>query len=223
MKQTISTAESDCPAAESMLYRHEEYTKPQLVKQPCAHERLRRVALQLFVEQGFQSVSLRQLANALGMQAGSLYNHMDSKQALLFELIEEHESDLLDTLRAEDPSNASGLQRLRQYIHSHVHFSLANHGRQVLSRLELRQLTNEQKNAIMVIRLAQIEHMRGIIKQISSKYVRDEGKLTLVVRSVMTILDDYPEWRLPSRRLDALVEFLTQLAVVGITYQKFQK
>ena len=206
-----------------MLYRHGEHAKPQQVEQPSSHERLRRVALQLFVEQGFQSVSLRQLANALGMQAGSLYNHMDSKQALLFELIEEHESDLLDTLRAEDPNNASGLQRLRQYIHSHVHFSLAHHGRQILSRLELRQLTNEQKSAIMAIRLSQIEHLRGILKQMSSQYARDEGKLTVVVRSVMAILDDYPEWRLPSCRLDTLVELLPQIAVMGITYEQFQK
>ncbi|EMG2119092.1 TetR/AcrR family transcriptional regulator [Pseudomonas aeruginosa] len=223
MKLAISTAESDCPAAESMLYRHGEHAKPQQVEQTSSHERLRRVALQLFVEQGFQSVSLRQLANALGMQAGSLYNHMDSKQALLFELIEEHESDLLDTLRAEDPNNASGLQRLRQYIHSHVHFSLAHHGRQILSRLELRQLTNEQKSAIMAIRLSQIEHLRGILKQMSSQYARDEGKLTVVVRSVMAILDDYPEWRLPSCRLDTLVELLPQIAVMGITYEQFQK
>lgn len=206
-----------------MLYRHGEHAKPQQVEQTSSHERLRRVALQLFVEQGFQSVSLRQLANALGMQAGSLYNHMDSKQALLFELIEEHESDLLDTLRAEDPNNASGLQRLRQYIHSHVHFSLAHHGRQILSRLELRQLTNEQKSAIMAIRLSQIEHLRGILKQMSSQYARDEGKLTVVVRSVMAILDDCPEWRLPSCRLDTLVELLPQIAVMGITYEQFQK
>nr|WP_302480538.1 TetR/AcrR family transcriptional regulator [Pseudomonas aeruginosa] len=206
-----------------MLYRHGEHAKPQQVEQTSSHERLRRVALQLFVEQGFQSVSLRQLANALGMQAGSLYNHMDSKQALLFELIEEHESDLLDTLRAEDPNNASGLQRLRQYIHSHVHFSLAHHGRQILSRLELRQLTNEQKSAIMAIRLSQIEHLREILKQMSSQYARDEGKLTVVVRSVMAILDDYPEWRLPSCRLETLVEVLPRLAVMGITYEQFQK
>ncbi|EMT0168152.1 TPA: TetR/AcrR family transcriptional regulator [Pseudomonas aeruginosa] len=223
MKLAISPAKSDCPAAESMLYRHGEHAKPQQVEQTSSHERLRRVALQLFVEQGFQSVSLRQLANALGMQAGSLYNHMDSKQALLFELIEEHESDLLDTLRAEDPNNASGLQRLRQYIHSHVHFSLAHHGRQILSRLELRQLTNEQKSAIMAIRLSQIEHLREILKQMSSQYARDEGKLTVVVRSVMAILDDYPEWRLPSCRLETLVEVLPRLAVMGITYEQFQK
>ncbi|HIE0053989.1 TPA: hypothetical protein ACXI7D_005274, partial [Pseudomonas aeruginosa] len=87
----------------------------------------------------------------------------------------------------------------------------------------LRQLTNEQKSAIMAIRLSQIEHLREILKQMSSQYARDEGKLTVVVRSVMAILDDYPEWRLPSCRLETLVEVLPRLAVMGITYEQFQK
>ena len=41
------------------------------------------VAAALFVEQGYDATSLRQIADAVGMKAGSLYYHFDSKGDLL--------------------------------------------------------------------------------------------------------------------------------------------
>jgi len=49
-------------------------------------EAIRSVALRLFVTEGYRSVSLRQLAEQAGIQAGSLYHHIESKQCLLFDL-----------------------------------------------------------------------------------------------------------------------------------------
>ena len=50
-------------------------------------EVIRATALKLFVAEGFGSVSLRRIADISGIQVGSLYNHIDGKQQLLFELI----------------------------------------------------------------------------------------------------------------------------------------
>ncbi|RMH81683.1 TetR/AcrR family transcriptional regulator, partial [Pseudomonas sp. AOB-7] len=58
----------------------------------CAETRLetlRGKALALFAERGFAQVGMRELALHLGMAAGSLYHHFESKEQLLFELIEE--------------------------------------------------------------------------------------------------------------------------------------
>jgi len=65
-----------------------------------ARDRLLDAALELFATHGYQAIGLRDLANYLGLHAGSLYHHIENKQALLFELIESALSDLLlDTLR----------------------------------------------------------------------------------------------------------------------------
>ena len=48
-----------------------------------------RAALELFAERGFSRVGMRDLAAHMGIAAGSLYNHNESKEALLFEFIEE--------------------------------------------------------------------------------------------------------------------------------------
>jgi AcrR family transcriptional regulator len=47
---------------------------------------VREKAIELFYQYGYRNASLRTLAEQVGLQAGSLYNHMTNKQELLFNL-----------------------------------------------------------------------------------------------------------------------------------------
>lgn len=58
-------------------------------------ENSRERALELFAEQGFAQVSLRKLANHMGVSTGTLYTHVAGKEELLFEALEEHYEQLL--------------------------------------------------------------------------------------------------------------------------------
>src|SRR3954466_1562670 len=49
-------------------------------------EELTRVAARLFAERGYQGASVADRAEALGPQKPSLYHHIDSKEALLWEV-----------------------------------------------------------------------------------------------------------------------------------------
>ncbi|WP_246376746.1 TetR/AcrR family transcriptional regulator [Gluconacetobacter aggeris] len=44
------------------------------------------VAAQLFAERGYKATSIRQIADAVGMMAGSLYYHIQSKESLFVEI-----------------------------------------------------------------------------------------------------------------------------------------
>ena len=54
---------------------------------PKTMEAIRKAGLRLIHSQGYEAMSLRQLAAEVGIQAGSLYNHITTKQDLLFDLI----------------------------------------------------------------------------------------------------------------------------------------
>jgi AcrR family transcriptional regulator len=58
-------------------------------------EQTRNKAAELFAKFGFGQVSLRKLAAQVGIHQGSLYNHFESKECLLFDLIEETYETLL--------------------------------------------------------------------------------------------------------------------------------
>lgn len=55
--------------------------------------RIRAVAMELFLAQGYEQTSLREIADRVGMTKASLYYHYPSKQALLLALVEPLVSD----------------------------------------------------------------------------------------------------------------------------------
>jgi AcrR family transcriptional regulator len=55
-----------------------------------------RVALALFTEQGYDATSLRQIADALGINKASLYYHFPSKEAILRSLFEQRGTEAED-------------------------------------------------------------------------------------------------------------------------------
>src|SRR5207344_2443537 len=65
---------------------------------PRTMEAIRKAALRLIFEHGYAAMSLRQLAAEVGIQSGSLYNHISTKQELLFDLIRDHINELLRQL-----------------------------------------------------------------------------------------------------------------------------
>jgi AcrR family transcriptional regulator len=55
-----------------------------------------RVALELFTKQGYETTSLRQIAQALGITKASLYYHFPSKEAILRSLFEDRATEAED-------------------------------------------------------------------------------------------------------------------------------
>jgi AcrR family transcriptional regulator len=87
-------------------------------------EAIRKAGLRLIFEHGYEAMSLRQLAAEVGIQAGSLYNHISTKQELLFDLIQDHINELLRQLdRALDGKQAPE-ERLRAFVAFHVTYHM---------------------------------------------------------------------------------------------------
>ena len=57
-------------------------------------------ALDAFSENGYAGASLRDIARRVGIEVASLYNHIDSKEELLFRIIENTSVEMLEELHA---------------------------------------------------------------------------------------------------------------------------
>ena len=96
MAQKSSTAVADAPT------QVQAPTEP-----PSTRERILDVALDLFIEKGFDKTSLREIAEQLGVTKAALYYHFASKEDILMALhlrLHEFGLDALNELSGEEPT-----------------------------------------------------------------------------------------------------------------------
>lgn len=116
--------------------------------------RLYEVALTEFAARGFHAVSVRDLTDALGLRASSLYAHVASKQDLLADLIrlghEEHRDQLRLALLEAGSEPAEQIAALtRAHVRVHASYPLLT---RVCNR-ELSSLREDQRSEVLAIRL----------------------------------------------------------------------
>ncbi|WP_433476089.1 TetR/AcrR family transcriptional regulator [Spirillospora sp. CA-142024] len=81
-------------------------------------EQIRRVALELFAEQGYEKTSLREIAERLEVTKAALYYHFKTKEdivASLFEDFHAEAEELLEWSRGQEPTPASRREFVRRY------------------------------------------------------------------------------------------------------------
>ena len=81
-------------------------------------------AASMFREKGFPATSMRDLAESVGIEAASLYNHIQSKSEILQQIIFRISDDCNNHLASLDHGNLSSLQKIESVIRFHVQMML---------------------------------------------------------------------------------------------------
>jgi AcrR family transcriptional regulator len=88
---------------------------------PAREEQVRAAALRLFKEKGYHATSMRDIATAVGINKGSLYSYIKSKEDLLVPVFEQAQGVLLAEIeQISADANLSPTERLKRAIHAHV-------------------------------------------------------------------------------------------------------
>lgn len=78
------------------------------------------VASRLFYEHGYQRVSTRALAQAAGIQGGSLYHHFASKEEILYRITQYGSNGFFAELTPLLSGNGSYAERLERFVRAYV-------------------------------------------------------------------------------------------------------
>jgi len=109
---------------------------------------LTRAAARLFAEKGYHGTSIGDLAEALGVQKGSVYAHIESKADLLWEVAREGAAafhDALDTVPDEGPV----LERIRAALRAHLRVVAEQLDVATVFVREWRYLEGERRDAFL--------------------------------------------------------------------------
>lgn len=94
-----------------------------LRKSDASRSQILQAAARLFRDQGYAATTLRQIAEAADMQAGSIYYHFASKDDLLHEILDTGLRRIFDAVRtaiAQMPPGASHRRRIERAIDAHL-------------------------------------------------------------------------------------------------------
>ncbi|MDJ0789742.1 MAG: TetR/AcrR family transcriptional regulator [Myxococcota bacterium] len=93
------------------------------VAPPDGRQRILDEAAALFLERGYAATSLRHIAAAVGMKAGSLYYHFESKEALLGEILRQGIAVMVEAFEAAEESTRGEPARVRTEAHVRAHLA----------------------------------------------------------------------------------------------------
>lgn len=79
-----------------------------------------RKASAMFREKGFPATSMRDLAEAIGLEAASLYNHIQSKSEILQEIIYHTANDCNVHLESLENNGMTSIKKIESLIRFHV-------------------------------------------------------------------------------------------------------
>ena len=127
-------------------------------------------AMSLYLEHGLDSVSLRQVADRIGMSHTLVYRYFDDKEALLAELRVSCLDDLDQALRNADDPHATPLSRLRCALSTLMTFGCDEPGKYRLVFAHEQPHLSDYPHL-----LARREQVFSACQQLVSAAVRDRG------------------------------------------------
>ncbi|MFC4456690.1 TetR/AcrR family transcriptional regulator [Deinococcus sonorensis] len=132
---------------------------------PDRKEQIYRTAARLFSEAGYRATSMRDIAAALQLKAGSLYSHIESKEELLWGIVSRVADEFDEALGPSGASDAPPAERLRAALVAYTGVVTRNLEYAAVLFSEWRQLPPERQ--------AQITRRRDAVEQVFRRILQD--------------------------------------------------
>lgn len=150
-------------------------------------------AQRLFSEKGYIGVSVRELADAVGLETSSIYSHFEAKEDILWDIALHCASDFNKTIKPIFDSELNTKSKLKEMIVAHVNVTLENRQAAAVFVSEWRHLTEPRRS--------NYSYMRNTYEQMFREVIADGVKENLL------------------RQIDEKFAALTILSALNWTYQ----
>jgi AcrR family transcriptional regulator len=183
---------------------------------PSRRDQLAREAARLFAERGFHGTSMGDLADALGVQKGSLYSLTGSKQELLFETMREGARAFHAALDAV-PEDAPAAERIPLALRGHLRVVAEQLDVATVFTREWRYLEGEYREQILAERRRYEERFRALFREgVEAGELRPDLDVAAASLLVLSAANWAYTWLVPGRSTDDLADRFTGIVVDGI-------
>ena len=157
-------------------------------------QRILAAATALFYEKGYHGTSMREVAAAVGIKAGSLYNHFPGKEELLFRIARGTMEELLAGGRAAVAPHLEPRERLRALVRFHVVYHAERRFQARVADEQLHALGREHRAAVVEVRDAYTDLFKEILAAGRDAHrwdVPDISLITFAIGGMCTFVDTW--------------------------------
>ncbi len=162
---------------------------------------IRLVAIDLFYRKGYFATSISEIAEGSGIRKASVYHHYESKEALLFAILQIIMDDLMTHLTRALEGIAGIEARMRAAVRGHVQFHLRRQKENFIANSELRGLTESHYRDIVRSRDAYEQVFQQIIGEGRRQGVFAPGDDKILSYAILTLCTAGASWFKPDGRL----------------------
>lgn len=158
-------------------------------------------AIRLFREKGYYGTSIRDLAEAIGLQKSALYHYVGSKEDLLFRISDETLRESLGILQEILRAPLSNVERLRRAMEHHVLYVATRGTATTVFLRDIHALGKEQRNEILRLARDYRAAWEQILRQGMDAGEFRPGDVTLLTMAILGAANWVAIWFDPAGRL----------------------
>jgi AcrR family transcriptional regulator len=176
-------------------------------------------AARVFHEKGYESTSIQDIAEAVGILKGSLYYYIRSKEDLLYEILQSVHEDALANMGRLDEVDGDALEKIRAFVTLHLTFNAENLTKMGVFFHDFRSLSPERRTQIVEARDVYETLLRNLIREGQQEsMVCTEVDPKVAALGVMGMLNWIYQWYVAGgvRSAEQIAEEFSNLVVAGL-------
>lgn len=172
----------------------------------------------LIVKHGFEAMTLRQLAAAVGVQPASIYRYIESKDALLAALMTAHMDTLIRAWGRVADKGTTPLQKLEAFVAFHIRYHVERRQDVFIANMELRALGEEARAQVVAKRRAYELNLWRILEEGVQSGAFPKTDLEVATYAILAMLTGVCFWYRPEGRLtvEQIIEIHQGLVMRGV-------
>jgi TetR/AcrR family transcriptional regulator, cholesterol catabolism regulator len=177
---------------------------------------LTREAAKLFAQKGYHGTSIGDIADAMGVQKGSLYAHISSKEDLLYETMREG-ADAFHAALDAIPDDAAATDKIRLALRGHLRVVAEQLDVATVFVQEWRYLEGDRRDEIVAERRRYEERIRELFREGRElSELRADLDESIAALLLLSAANWAYTWLQPGRDTDELADRFFALLVYGM-------
>lgn len=187
-----------------------------------SREQVKSMALKLFRSKGYHATSMRDIAAALQVEASSLYNHIDSKEALLHATCFEMADRFITALDEVNDIYFNASEKIRVAIRNHIQILADNLDAAHVFLYEWKHLSEPQLSDFKLLRDRYEAGYRIMVQQGEQEGVFEERDSKFAVLTILSSINWIVEWYKPEGKMKPhqIADKLTDFILNGLAKEK---